>query len=103
MTLGIDVSRLFTEMVMASSTQDLVQKKLVYLYLCNYAETHPDLTVLVRYPARFVGRYRERCVERDPARCVLRDLARCVGGVWEWVGVGEGMGIRVCEWARGVG
>lgn len=32
---------------MASSTQDLVQKKLVYLYLCNYAESHADLTVLV--------------------------------------------------------
>jgi hypothetical protein len=27
MTLGIDVSRLFSDMVMASQTQDLVQKK----------------------------------------------------------------------------
>jgi vesicle coat complex subunit len=33
MTLGIDVSRLFTEMVMAIETRDLVVKKMVYLYL----------------------------------------------------------------------
>ena len=32
--------------VQASATQDLVQKKLVYLYLCNYAESHTDLTLL---------------------------------------------------------
>eukprot|EP00804_Cyclotella_cryptica_P011817 CCRYP_015344-RA/>CCRYP_015344-RA protein AED:0.06 eAED:0.08 QI:0/0/0/1/1/1/2/0/731 len=43
MTLGIDVSRLFTEMMLAIETRDLVVKKMVYLFLCNYAETHPDL------------------------------------------------------------
>ena len=43
MTLGIDVSRLFTEMMLAIETRDLVIKKMVYLYLCNYAKTHPDL------------------------------------------------------------
>lgn len=43
MTLGIDVSRLFTEMMLAIETRDLVIKKMVYLFLCNYAETHPDL------------------------------------------------------------
>lgn len=43
MTLGIDVSRLFTEMMLAIETRDLVIKKMVYLYLCNYATTHPDL------------------------------------------------------------
>ena len=37
MTLGIDVSRLFSEMIMASSTKDIVVKKMVYQYLCNYA------------------------------------------------------------------
>jgi len=46
MTLGIDVSRLFSEMIMATNTTDLVQKKLVYLYLCNYAEEHADLAIL---------------------------------------------------------
>ena len=43
MTLGIDVSRLFTEMMLAIETRDLVIKKMVYLFLCNYAESHPDL------------------------------------------------------------
>ena len=37
MTLGIDVSRLFTEMMLAIETRDLVIKKMVYLFLCNYA------------------------------------------------------------------
>lgn len=44
MTLGIDVSRLFTEMMLAIETRDLVIKKMVYLFLCNYATTHPELT-----------------------------------------------------------
>lgn len=43
MTLGIDVSRLFTEMMLAIETRDLVIKKMVYLYLTNYARTHPEL------------------------------------------------------------
>jgi vesicle coat complex subunit len=43
MTLGIDVSRLFSEMMLAIETRDLVIKKMVYLFLCNYATTHPEL------------------------------------------------------------
>ena len=43
MTLGIDVSRLFTDMMLVIETRDLVIKKMVYLFLCNYATTHPDL------------------------------------------------------------
>ena len=46
MTLGIDVSRLFSEMVMASSTQDIVQKKMIYHYLTNYAESQPELALM---------------------------------------------------------
>jgi AP-4 complex subunit beta-1 len=46
MTLGIDVSKLFPEMIMATNTTNLVQKKLVYLYLCNYAESHPELSIM---------------------------------------------------------
>ena len=38
MTLGIDVSRLYPEMVKASRTDDVVTKKMVYLYLINYAQ-----------------------------------------------------------------
>lgn len=46
MTLGIDVSKLFSEMIMAGATQDPVQKKLVYLYLSNYAESNSELALL---------------------------------------------------------
>ena len=46
MTLGIDMSRLFSEMVMASQMGDTVQKKMVYLYLTTYAEENPDLAIL---------------------------------------------------------
>ena len=38
MTLGIDVSKLYPEMVKASRTEDVVMKKMIYLYLINYAE-----------------------------------------------------------------
>jgi len=38
MTLGIDVSRLFPEMVKSSKTDDVVMKKMIYLYLINYAQ-----------------------------------------------------------------
>ena len=43
MTLGIDVSRLFTEMMLVIETRDLVIKKMVYLFLCNYATANPQL------------------------------------------------------------
>ena len=46
MTVGIDVSRLFSDMILACNTRDLVVKKMVYLYLCAYAQSNPDLTLL---------------------------------------------------------
>ncbi|KNC49081.1 adaptin [Thecamonas trahens ATCC 50062] len=46
MTLGMDMSLLFTEMIKAAVTRDLAQKKLVYLYLASYAESHPDVALL---------------------------------------------------------
>lgn len=46
MTLGIDVSSLFSDMIMATNTKDPVQKKMVYLYLCNYAEQNSELALL---------------------------------------------------------
>jgi len=30
----------------AGATHDLVQKKLVYLYICSYAESNPELALL---------------------------------------------------------
>lgn len=46
MTLGIDVSRLFPEMVKASRTDDVVMKKMIFLYLINYAEQNQELVIL---------------------------------------------------------
>lgn len=46
MTLGKDVSSLFPDVLKNIATGDLGQKKLVYLYLMNYAKSHPDLCIL---------------------------------------------------------
>ncbi|KAI9823511.1 MAG: beta-adaptin [Phylliscum demangeonii] len=46
MTLGKDVSSLFPDVLKNIATSDLDQKKLVYLYLMNYAKSHPDLCIL---------------------------------------------------------
>ena len=46
MTLGIDMSRVFSEMVMASQMGDTVQKKMIYLYLTAYAEQNAELAIL---------------------------------------------------------
>ncbi|TID18613.1 hypothetical protein CANINC_003863 [Pichia inconspicua] len=46
MTVGKDVSALFPDVLKNIATHDLEQKKLVYLYLMNYAKTHPELVVL---------------------------------------------------------
>jgi AP-4 complex subunit beta-1 len=67
MTLGIDVSRLFTDMIMVRSnglicpidhfypqfcilqaieTKDIVIKKMVYFYLCNYAHSEPEMAIM---------------------------------------------------------
>ena len=66
MTLGIDVSRLFPEMVMAGSTPDLVVKKMVYLYLCSYAVEKSELAVLS------VNTLTTDCRDTDP---MVRGLA----------------------------
>ena len=46
MTLGIDVSRLFPEMVKCVDTTDLILKKMVYLYLTTYAKETPELAIM---------------------------------------------------------
>merc|ERR1719203_1022154 len=66
MTLGIDVSPLFSEMVMASATTDLVQKKMVYLYLVNYSESNAELALLA------VNTLQRDCRDDDP---MIRGLA----------------------------
>ena len=47
MTLGIDVSRLFGEVVLTSGMcNDLIVKKMVYHYICHYAESNSELAIL---------------------------------------------------------
>lgn len=46
MTLGIDVSRLFSEMVKCVDTVDLILKKMIYLYLMNYAKKNPEMAIM---------------------------------------------------------
>lgn len=60
MTLGIDVSRLFSEMVMAASTKDVIQKKMVYLYLCTYAEQKAELAIMA------INTLQKDCKDDDP-------------------------------------
>lgn len=46
MTVGKDVSSLFPDVLKNIATHDIEQKKLVYLYVINYAESHPELCIL---------------------------------------------------------
>lgn len=46
MTVGKDVSALFPDVLKNIATYDIEQKKLVYLYLMNYAKLHPELCIL---------------------------------------------------------
>ena len=46
MTVGKDVSMLFTDVLNCVQTGNIELKKLVYLYLINYAKSQPELTLL---------------------------------------------------------
>ncbi len=46
MTVGKDVSSLFMDVINCIQTENIELKKLVYLYLINYAKTQPELTLL---------------------------------------------------------
>lgn len=66
MTLGIDVSRLFTEMVMSIETRDLVVKKMVYHYLSTYAHEKPEMGLMC------INTLQRDCSNEDP---MVRGLA----------------------------
>ncbi|XP_042484653.1 beta-adaptin-like protein A [Macadamia integrifolia] len=66
MTVGIDVSSLFSEMVMCSATSDIVLKKMCYLYVGNYAKGNPDLSLLT------INFLQKDCRDEDP---MIRGLA----------------------------
>lgn len=46
MTVGQDVSKLFIDIINCMQQGDIEMKKLVYLYLINYADEKPDLALL---------------------------------------------------------
>ncbi|XP_039124674.1 beta-adaptin-like protein A [Dioscorea cayenensis subsp. rotundata] len=66
MTVGIDVSSAFSEMVMCSATSDIVLKKMCYLYVGNYARSNPDLALLT------INFLQKDCRDEDP---MIRGLA----------------------------
>lgn len=66
MTIGIDVSSVFSEMVMCSATSDIVLKKMCYLYVGNYAKYNPDLSLLT------INFLQRDCKDEDP---MIRGLA----------------------------
>lgn len=66
MTIGIDVSSVFGEMVMCSATSDIVLKKMCYLYVGNYAKGNPDLALLT------INFLQRDCKDEDP---MIRGLA----------------------------
>lgn len=46
MTVGKDVSRLFTDVLKCITTTNLELKKLVYLYIMNYAKNNEEMAIL---------------------------------------------------------
>ena len=47
MTVGKDVSSLFTDVIKSMQTDNIELKKLVYLYIINYARSQPDKAILI--------------------------------------------------------
>ena len=65
MTVGKDVVMLFTDVVNCIQTQNIELKKLVYLYLINYAKSNPDLAILA------VNTFVKVCLATTPPMHVL--------------------------------
>ena len=73
MTLGIDVSSLFPNMVMQASTNDMIVKKMVYMYLTKYAMENSEIALLC------VNTLCKDCEDMDP---MIRGLAlRALSGL----------------------
>lgn len=66
MTVGKDVSALFPDVVNCMQTDNLELKKLVYLYLMNYAKSQPDMAILA------VNTFVKDCEDTNP---LIRSLA----------------------------
>ncbi|GMJ15887.1 Adaptor protein complex protein 4B [Hibiscus trionum] len=91
MTIGIDVSSLFGEMVMCSATSDVVLKKMCYLYVGNYAKVNPDLALLT------INFLQKDCRDEDPMirGLALRSLSSlCVANLVEYLVGPLGSGLK---------
>ncbi|XP_064793254.1 AP-1 complex subunit beta-1-like isoform X2 [Oncorhynchus masou masou] len=66
MTVGKDVSALFPDVVNCMQTDNLELKKLVYLYLMNYAKSQPDMAIMA------VNTFVKDCEDANP---LIRALA----------------------------
>ncbi|CAK1541735.1 unnamed protein product [Leptosia nina] len=66
MTVGKDVSALFPDVVNCMQTDNLELKKLVYLYLMNYAKSQPDMAIMA------VNTFVKDCEDSNP---LIRALA----------------------------
>lgn len=60
-TYGVDTSRMYPEMVIASATKDLVEKKLIFQYLNIYSKSNPDFARMA------VNTFMKDCVSNEPA------------------------------------
>ena len=67
MTVGKDVSMLFPDITKNLENRDMELKKLVYLYIINYAKKHPQKAVMV------VNSFRKDATNKDNP--LLRALA----------------------------
>ena len=97
MTLGIDMSPLFSEMIMATATKDLVQKKMCYLYLTNYASQQAEMALLVINTLQKDARDQDPMVRGLALRCFVPYMLLCArrrlgpGRSWRaaWDGTGD--------------
>lgn len=66
MTIGVDTSILFSEMILACITKDLISKKMIYFYLCVHSETNSDIAILA------INTLQKDCKDESP---LVRGLA----------------------------
>ena len=66
LTIGIDMSPVFSDVIMNAHTTDVATKKMLYHYITHYAQANADLALLT------VNTLQKDCREEDP---VIRGLA----------------------------
>lgn len=61
-TIGMDMSSLMPKVISAAnlSPDDLLLKKMMYLYLCTYAKQNPDLSLMA------ISQLQKDCKDTDP-------------------------------------